>query len=67
MLEAEKKSNIKEHNLDPIKIEKKLRLMAGLFHFAYETKKYQLKLKYSHLSEKEINYKAYALIERGCA
>ena len=51
---------------DSARIEKKMRIMADLFHFAFETKKFQLKKKFPELSEREINHRAYALIENGC-
>ncbi len=47
-------------------IEKKLRLAAGLFHMAMEVKKSQIRAQHPHLSEQELNHRAYALIERGC-
>ncbi len=49
------------------KIERKLRIIDELFTMAYETKRFQLRQKYPHLSEREINHRAYALIEKGCA
>ena len=52
--------------LDPIKVEKKLSLAAGLFEMAFEVKRFQLKNKHPELSEREINHRAYALIEKGC-
>lgn len=52
--------------LDPQKIEKKLRLAAGLFEMAFEVKRFQLRNKHPNLSEREINHMAYALIEKGC-
>ena len=52
---------------DAKKIEKKLRILDGLFELAYETKRYQLRQKFPDLTEREINHKAYALIERGCS
>jgi|GEM_PF-1102898 len=53
--------------LDPKRVEKKLRLADELFMFAYETKRFQLRQKFPNLSEREINHKAYALIEKGCS
>lgn len=53
--------------LDAKLIEKKLRIAEELFMFAYETKRFQLRKKFPELSEREINHKAYELIERGCA
>jgi hypothetical protein len=51
---------------DKAHVEKKLRLAAELFRFAYETKRFQLRRKHPDLDEREINHRAYALIERGC-
>jgi hypothetical protein len=51
---------------DKEKILKKLRLASGLFEFAYLTKRYQLQQKFPELSERELNHRAYAMIERGC-
>ena len=48
------------------RIEKKLRIANDLFLFAYSQKCFQLRQKYPNLSAKEINHRAYALIERGC-
>ena len=53
--------------IDPKKVEKKLQLAAGLFEMAYNMKRFQIKNKFPELSEREINHKAYALIERGCS
>ena len=53
--------------LDARKIDKKLRIANDLFQMAYETKRYQLRKKYPDLSEREINHKAYELIEKGCS
>ena len=53
--------------LKPKNVKKKLRLMAELFDFAYQVKKHQLKKKFPDLSDRELNYKTYALIEKGCA
>jgi len=52
--------------LDPKKIEKKLKIASDLFQMAFEMKKFQLRKKFPELSEKEINHKAFALIEKGC-
>ncbi len=52
---------------DAQKIEKKLRMAEGLFNMAMAVKKNQLKLKYPELSDKEIQFMAYALIEKGCS
>lgn len=57
--------DIETSNLDPIKIQKKIRLMEELFQFAFEIKKYQLKMKHPELSERELNHRAYAMIEKG--
>lgn len=48
------------------KIEKKLKAMNDMFMFAYQLKKFQLRQKYPKLTERELNHKAYELIERGC-
>lgn len=56
----------RETNLSAEKIEKKLRLMAGLFEMAFKVKSQQLKSKFPELSEREINHRVYALIEKGC-
>jgi len=48
------------------KIERKLRLASELFEMAYNVKKFQLRIKFPELSERELNYRAYALIEKGC-
>jgi len=52
--------------LDRDRVQKKLRLAAELFRFAYETKRLQLRQRHPTLSERELNHRAYALIERGC-
>jgi hypothetical protein len=52
--------------LDPKKIERKLRLASDLFQMAFDVKRFQLKSKHPELSEREINHLAYALIEKGC-
>ncbi len=54
-------------DIDPKKTEKKIRLMADLFDFAFQVKKHQLKKKYPQLSDRELNHKTYALIEKGCS
>ena len=51
--------------LDPIKIDRKLRMVDELFQMAMEIKKFQLKKKYPDLTEREITHRAYALIEKG--
>jgi hypothetical protein len=51
---------------DTQKVEKKLRLMAGLFDMAFQVKHAQLKSKHPELSERELNHLVYALIEKGC-
>lgn len=53
--------------LDPVKIHRKLKMVNDLFHMAMEIKKFQLKKKFPHLSEREITHRAYALIEKGCS
>lgn len=57
----------KKQPLDPQRIQKKLKLASDLFDFAFKIKSFQLKKKYPHLTEKEINQKTYELIERGCS
>ncbi len=52
--------------LDPEKVTKKLQIANDLFQLAYDVKRFQLRKKFPELSEREINHKAYALIERGC-
>jgi len=52
--------------LDPKKVEKKLRLASDLFQFAFEVKCFQIKSRHVELSEREVNHRAYALIEKGC-
>lgn len=52
---------------DAAKIEKKLRMAEGLFNMAMAVKKNQLRLKFPELSEKEIQLRAYAIIEKGCS
>ena len=60
-------SNKNNQLFDAAKIEKKLRIAEELFELAYETKRFLLKKKYPLLSQREINHKAYALIEKGCS
>ena len=52
--------------LDPKKVEKKMRAMNDMFMFAYNLKKFQLKQKHPDWTERQLNHKAYDLIERGC-
>ena len=52
--------------LDRDRVQRKLWLAAELFRFAYETKRHQLRQRHPTLSERELNHRAYALIERGC-
>ncbi|MBF0313162.1 MAG: hypothetical protein HQK50_16435 [Oligoflexia bacterium] len=52
--------------LNPVTIQKKLKIMSDLFHFAFTIKKEQLKRKFPNLSEQELKKKTYALIEKGC-
>ena len=59
--------NKENPQLDPKKIEKKLLLAAGLFEMAFRVKFFQLRKKYPDLTDREINHRAYALIEKGCA
>ena len=53
-------------HLDPKTVHKKLRMASELFRFAFETKRFQLRKKHPELDDREINHRAYALIERGC-
>ena len=53
--------------LNPKKVQKKLKLASDLFDFAFKIKCFQIKKKNPKLTEKEINKKAYELIERGCS
>ena len=52
--------------LDPMKVEKKLRMASDLFQMAFDVKRFQLRTRHPELSEREINHRAYALIEKGC-
>ncbi|MEL6340139.1 MAG: hypothetical protein AAFQ65_09530 [Myxococcota bacterium] len=52
--------------LDPAAVERKLKLAAGLFDMALQVKRDQLRRKHPDLSERELNHRAYALIEKGC-
>ncbi len=52
--------------VDAKKIERKLRLAAGLFEMAFLVKKQQLRVRYPEISERDLNYRVYALIENGC-
>ena len=52
--------------LDREKIERKLRMMNDLFQFAFDVKRFQIRSRYPGLTEREINHRAYALIEKGC-
>ena len=51
---------------DKAHVHKKLRIASDLFRLAYETKRFQLRQRYPELTERELNHRAYALIERGC-
>ncbi|MEO1483625.1 MAG: hypothetical protein AAFU77_16065 [Myxococcota bacterium] len=53
-------------DLDPAAVERKLKLAAGLFDMAFQVKRDQLRRKHPELSERELNHRAYALIEKGC-
>ncbi len=57
----------KKQSLDAKKVERKLKLASSLFEMAFQMKRFQIKNKSPYLTEKEINYKAYELIERGCS
>ena len=52
--------------IDPKLAEKKLRLASDLFQLAFDVKRFQLRQAHPQLSEREINHRAYALIEKGC-
>jgi hypothetical protein len=52
--------------LDSEKVEKKLRLAADLFEFAFRVKFFQLQTQHPELTERELNHRVYALIEKGC-
>jgi len=52
---------------DAAKIEKKLKMAAGLFEMAMAVKKNQIRTKFPHLTDKEIQLRAYALIEKACS
>ncbi len=47
-------------------VKQKLTMMAGLYHFAFKIKKFQLLQKYPHLSEMEIDRKVSEMIQNGC-
>jgi hypothetical protein len=47
-------------------VERKLRIVADLFKIAYDVKRFQISQKYPELTAKEVNHRAYALIEKGC-
>lgn len=49
---------------DAVKIEKKLKMAAGLFEMIMTVKKNQIRTKFPHLTNKEIHLRAYALIEK---
>ncbi len=46
--------------------ERKLRIIDGLYELAFKVKKFQLQEKFPHLSDKELNQRTGALIEKGC-
>lgn len=52
--------------LDPKEIQKKLQLANDLFMFAYLQKRFQIKQNNPHLTDVQLNHRAYALIEKGC-
>ncbi|MBF0362639.1 MAG: hypothetical protein HQK49_16585 [Oligoflexia bacterium] len=60
-----KNPNTSFNKIDRNKIEKKLRMVAGLFELVHSIKKNQLMKKYPLLSEREINHQVYKLIEKG--
>lgn len=66
MIESPTKQDRAIAPLDRDRVERKLRLAAELFRFAFETKRHQLRRRHPTLSERELNHRAYALIERGC-
>lgn len=43
-----------DYKLDPIKIEKKLRLSESLYNFAFQVKSHQLAKKNPHMTQSEI-------------
>ena len=53
--------------LDQQKMQRKLRMVDELFRIAYEMKRFQLKQRFPHLPERDLNHRAYALIEKGCS
>lgn len=52
--------------LDAKKIHRKMKAMNDMFMFAYQLKKSQLRQKNPEWTERQLNYAAYALIEKGC-
>ncbi|MBI1862162.1 MAG: hypothetical protein HYR96_14710 [Deltaproteobacteria bacterium] len=50
---------------DSKKVEKKLKLAADLFEFAYAVKRFQLQKKHPALSAKELNHLTYSFFEKG--
>jgi hypothetical protein len=51
--------------LDPKVVERKLRIMSGLFMLAFRTKIEQFRKKHPELDDRALNHRAYALIEQG--
>jgi hypothetical protein len=56
----------KRYNIDPEKVEKKIRLSLGLYEFAYKLKKEILANKHPDWPEKELHEKTVELIHKGC-
>jgi hypothetical protein len=52
--------------LDPAQVEKKMRMASDLFQLAFEVKRFQIRSRHPELTEREVNHRAYALIEKGC-
>jgi hypothetical protein len=49
------------------RMERNLKTAFGLFEMAMEVKRTQLRALHPHLSERELNHMAYAMIEKGCS
>lgn len=52
--------------LDPKKIQKKMKAVNDMFMFAHRIKKFQLQQKYPDWTDRQLNHAVYALIEKGC-
>lgn len=52
--------------LDPKKIQKKMKAVNDMFMFAYKIKKFQLQQKHPGWTDRQLNHAVYALIEKGC-